>query len=233
MLWRRELRDALPTVPALGTEPTDAELLALFDLLLQYGIVRMSGVGTDPDITKPLANLIGPIRETSENGYIYEVKANPVSQFGAATPMKQHPHTDDPYQGGFKWSSQHLDVEVCDGQLGWLVTQTGRPAMRSPGRPPIRRDVERAFWVKIAERGRGDRVWGVGFRVIGSVGSVATCRIASLVLSTQPMGRWSDRRLRPGRAATGPADRIGCGRARGALSRSRTGCRSTFPTTSR
>ena len=35
-------------------------------------------------------------------------------------------------------------------QPGWMVTQTGRPAMRSPGRPPIRRDVERAFWVKIA-----------------------------------------------------------------------------------
>lgn len=34
---------------------------------------------------------------------------------------------------------------------GWMVTQTGRPAMRSPGRPPVRRDVERAFWVKIAE----------------------------------------------------------------------------------
>jgi IS30 family transposase len=31
-----------------------------------------------------------------------------------------------------------------------MVTQTGRPAMRSPGRPPIRRDVERAFWLKIA-----------------------------------------------------------------------------------
>jgi hypothetical protein len=27
----------------------------------------------------------------------------------------------------------------------------GRPAMRSPGRPPIHRDAERAFWVKIAE----------------------------------------------------------------------------------
>jgi len=36
-------------------------------------------------------------------------------------------------------------------QHGWMVTQTGRPAMRSPGRPPVRRDVERAFWVKIAE----------------------------------------------------------------------------------
>ena len=58
-------------------------------------------------------------------------------------------------------------------QLGWLVTQTGRPAMRSPGCPPIRRDVERAFWVKIAEgltsEGRGDRVRGVGFRRIALV----------------------------------------------------------------
>ncbi len=32
-----------------------------------------------------------------------------------------------------------------------MTTRTGRPAMRSPGRPPIRRDVERAFWRKIAE----------------------------------------------------------------------------------
>lgn len=34
---------------------------------------------------------------------------------------------------------------------GWLVTITGRPAMRSPGRPPVQRDVERAFWLRIAE----------------------------------------------------------------------------------
>ena len=32
-----------------------------------------------------------------------------------------------------------------------MVTLTGRPAMRSPGRPPARRDVERAFWVKVAQ----------------------------------------------------------------------------------
>ncbi|MFE7332805.1 transposase, partial [Streptomyces sp. NPDC057565] len=32
-----------------------------------------------------------------------------------------------------------------------MTTVTGRPAMRSPGRRPVRRDVERAFWVKIAE----------------------------------------------------------------------------------
>jgi hypothetical protein len=39
------------------------------------------------------------------------------------------------------------DEEVCCG----TVTRTGRPAMRSPGRPPARREVERAFWVRVAE----------------------------------------------------------------------------------
>jgi IS30 family transposase len=33
---------------------------------------------------------------------------------------------------------------------GWMTKVTGRPAMRSPGRPPVRRDVERGFWVKVA-----------------------------------------------------------------------------------
>ena len=37
------------------------------------------------------------------------------------------------------------------GPARWMTTRTGRPAMRSPGRPPIRRDVERAFWAHIAE----------------------------------------------------------------------------------
>ncbi len=36
-------------------------------------------------------------------------------------------------------------------QPGWMTARTGRAAMRSPGRPPVRRDVERAFWRKIAE----------------------------------------------------------------------------------
>ena len=34
---------------------------------------------------------------------------------------------------------------------GWTTSVTGRAAMRSPGHPPIRRDIEREFWVKIAE----------------------------------------------------------------------------------
>ena len=34
---------------------------------------------------------------------------------------------------------------------GWVATQTGRPPMRSPGRPPVRRETERLFWAKIAE----------------------------------------------------------------------------------
>ena len=55
-------------------------------------------------------------------------------------------------------------------QLGWMVTRTGRPAMRSPGRPPARRDLERAFWVKVAE-GLSSEDAAVACGVSGPVGS--------------------------------------------------------------
>jgi hypothetical protein len=53
---------------------------------------------------------------------------------------------------------------------GWTRTLTGRPAMRSPGRPPIRRDVERAFWPKIAE-GLTSGEAAIACGVSGPVGS--------------------------------------------------------------
>ena len=57
------------------------------------------------------------------------------------------------------------------GRTGqWMVTQTGRPSMRSPGKPPIRRDLERAFWVKIAE-GMTSEDAAVACGVSGPVGS--------------------------------------------------------------
>ncbi len=55
-------------------------------------------------------------------------------------------------------------------QPEWMVTQTGRPAMRSPGRPPFRREMERAFWVKIAQ-GMTSEDAGVAVGVSGPVGS--------------------------------------------------------------
>jgi len=51
-----------------------------------------------------------------------------------------------------------------------MVTQTGRPALRSPGRPPIRREVEQGFWRKIAE-GMTSEDAGVAVGVSGPVGS--------------------------------------------------------------
>jgi hypothetical protein len=53
---------------------------------------------------------------------------------------------------------------------GWMVALTGRPAMRSPGRPPARRDVERAFWLKIAE-GLTSKDAAMACGVSGPVGS--------------------------------------------------------------
>ena len=55
-------------------------------------------------------------------------------------------------------------------QPGWLVTQTGRPAMRSPGKPPVRQEVERAFWGKIAE-GLTSEDAAIACGVSGAVGS--------------------------------------------------------------
>ncbi|MGG7105202.1 IS30 family transposase [Rhodococcus sp. 24CO] len=34
---------------------------------------------------------------------------------------------------------------------GWVAALTGRAVMRSPGRPPVRRDLERAFWSQVVK----------------------------------------------------------------------------------
>lgn len=55
-------------------------------------------------------------------------------------------------------------------QPGWMVTQTGRPSLRSPGRPPIRREIERSFWRRIAD-GLTSEDAGIAVGVSGPVGS--------------------------------------------------------------
>ena len=53
---------------------------------------------------------------------------------------------------------------------GWAAALTGRAVMLSPGRPPVRRDLERAFWVQIA-RGLTSEDAAVACGVSGPVGS--------------------------------------------------------------
>lgn len=49
-------------------------------------------------------------------------------------------------------SSQHLDSRVAMGRpAGWKKVATGRPVMKSPGKPSLQRDTERAFWGEIAK----------------------------------------------------------------------------------
>ena len=78
-------------------------------------------------------------------------------------------HSDRGGQGGFKWSSQHLDVEVCDGQAVGVVGdadgETGDEVAGASadssgcGAGVLGEDRRGAH-----ERGRGDRVRGVGSR---------------------------------------------------------------------
>ena len=53
---------------------------------------------------------------------------------------------------------------------GWAAALTGRVVMLSPGRPPVRRDLERAFWVQIA-RGLQSEDAAVAYAVSSPVGS--------------------------------------------------------------
>ena len=64
-------------------------------------------------------------------------------------------HSDAGSQGEINRSSPHPDHGGVHGTTRRIDDDgDGCPAMRSPGRPPIRRDVERAFWIKIAGGGR-------------------------------------------------------------------------------
>ncbi|MFB6717525.1 helix-turn-helix domain-containing protein [Streptomyces sp. NPDC056237] len=53
---------------------------------------------------------------------------------------------------GFNWSSQHLDRGGVDGQASGPDEGADRQSpMKSPGKPSLRRDVERLFWRGIGE----------------------------------------------------------------------------------
>lgn len=72
-----------------------------------------------------------------------------------------------------------------------MTTLTGRPAMRSPGQPPIRRDVERAFWWRIAE-GLTSEDAAVACGVSGPVGTrwFRECGGMPSIQLSPPSGRY-------------------------------------------
>ena len=46
---------------------------------------------------------------------------------------------------------------------GWMQALTGRSAMKSPGKPSLRREVERAFWLRIGQGASSEDVVGPAF----------------------------------------------------------------------
>ncbi len=76
-------------------------------------------------------------------------------------------HSDAGSQGGFKWSSQHLSVEVFDGTATWVDGDddgasgdaVAGPAARAPRR---RAGVLGEDCRRFVERGRSDGVWCLG-----------------------------------------------------------------------
>ena len=68
---------------------------------------------------------------------------------------------------------------------GWMKELTGRAAMRSPGKPSLRRDVERLFWREIAKGLSSEEAALVWVRrrrqAAAGFGSVAGCQRSCLL----------------------------------------------------
>ena len=107
--WRAELADDFPTVDWADASDGAAGQLHAYRLLASYGIVRIDNLGTDTACTEQLANLVGPIHETTVYGRIYDVRAEPVAKLGAKTGMAQAPHIDD----AFYYSPPGIDIFHC------------------------------------------------------------------------------------------------------------------------
>ena len=107
--WKSEITQHFPTVDYRAVRAEDAKRLEMYELLRDYGIVKVENVGSAPDETEKLANLIGPIHETTVYGHIYDVQAEPVSKLGAKTAMKQDPHCDDT----FYYAPPGIDIFHC------------------------------------------------------------------------------------------------------------------------
>lgn len=108
-LWKADLAEDFPTVDYREVRAEDAQLLKMYELLRDYGIVKVLNIGDDPTETERFAKLIGPIHETTVYGTIYDVQVEPVSKLGAKTAIHQDPHHDD----AFYYSPPGIDIFHC------------------------------------------------------------------------------------------------------------------------
>ena len=96
-LWKAELAEQFPTLSYAQIEVHDEARLNLYELLRDYGIVEITGVGTDPGETERVANLLGPIHPTSVYGTIFDLRSERVARAAGKTVIHQEPHTDDAF----------------------------------------------------------------------------------------------------------------------------------------
>lgn len=107
--WKANMAKNFPTVDYSAVLSDDTVLLDMYEKLRDYGIVKIDDVGQSVEETEKLANLVGPIHETTVYGYIYDVQVEVVSKLGAKTAIHQDPHHDDT----FYYNHPGIDVFHC------------------------------------------------------------------------------------------------------------------------
>ena len=96
-LWKADIADHLPTVCYPQVRNDDEIRLRMYELLRDFGIVHILEVGDAPEETERLANLLGPIHQTSIYGYIFDLRGENIARAAGKTVMGQNPHTDDAF----------------------------------------------------------------------------------------------------------------------------------------
>lgn len=96
-LWKADIANHLPTVVYPEVRDDDETRLRMYELLRDYGIVHILEAGDAPAETEKLANLLGPIHQTSVYGYIFDLRGENIARAAGKTVMGQNPHTDDAF----------------------------------------------------------------------------------------------------------------------------------------
>jgi gamma-butyrobetaine dioxygenase len=94
--WDARIGRDLPDLP-WPAEPGEDDLLALLRPLVEFGFVRLTGLGTELAVTEGLVGRLGPIQVTSY-GRMFDIVPEPGSEILSQTGVALAPHTDEPFR---------------------------------------------------------------------------------------------------------------------------------------
>lgn len=95
--WGPEIAADPPEVDFETAQNDDVARLSFLENLRDYGFALVNNVPTDPEATKDIAALAGPLRVTNY-GSVYDFRYTPTPLVYGDSEVGLNPHTDEPYR---------------------------------------------------------------------------------------------------------------------------------------